>query len=42
VHKYAASKRGEVTAENVLVNIGLKARDLAEKPADFAADIPRR
>jgi len=35
-------KRGEVTTSDVRVNTGLRAQDLAAKPADFAPDLPRR
>jgi hypothetical protein len=32
-------KRGEVTTEDIRVNVGLRPQDLAAKPADFAPDI---
>jgi len=39
---HSGVKRGEVTTEAVHVNVGLRPRDLAAKPADFAPDISRR
>src|SRR5262249_7539354 len=42
VNYLSGMKRGEVVTESVQVNAGLRARDLAAKPADFAPDIPRR
>jgi len=42
VNYHSGVKRGEATTEAILVNVGLRARDLAEKPADFAPAIPRR
>jgi hypothetical protein len=35
-------KRGEVTTEDIRVNVGLRKQDLEAKPADFAPDIPSR
>src|SRR4029450_5530021 len=35
-------KRGEVTTEDIRVNVGLRLPDLVAKPADFAPDIPNR
>lgn len=42
VNYHSGVKRGEVTTEAILVNVGLRPRDLAAKPAGFAPDIPRR
>jgi hypothetical protein len=42
VSYHSGVKRGEVTTEAIRVNIGLRAQDLASKPADFAPDIPGR
>ena len=39
---HSGVKRGEVTTEDVRVNVGLLRQDLALKPADFAPDIPSR
>ena len=41
VNYHSGVKRGEVTSEAIHVNAGLRAQDLAAKPADFAPDIPR-
>ena len=42
VNYHSGVKRGEVTTEEVRVNTGLRAQDLAAKPVDFAPDLPRR
>jgi hypothetical protein len=42
VNFHSGVKRGEVTTEDVRVNVGLRPQDLALKPADFAPDIPSR
>ena len=42
VNYHSGVKRGEVTAETIHVNVGLRRQDLAAKPADFAPDIPHR
>jgi hypothetical protein len=42
VNYHSGVKRGEVTTEDIRVNIGLRPQDLAAKPADFAPDISRR
>lgn len=39
---HSGVKRGEATTADIRVNAGLRAADLAAKPADFAPDIPRR
>jgi len=41
VNYLSGLKRGEATTESIRVNAGLRAQDLAAKPADFAPDIPR-
>jgi hypothetical protein len=33
-------RRGEVTTEDIRINVGLKVRDLAAKPTNFAPDLP--
>jgi len=42
VNYHSGVNRGEVRTETIHVNAGLKPKDLATKPADFAPDIPRR
>lgn len=42
VKYHSGVKRGEVTTEDIHVNVGLRPQELAAKPADFAPDIPRR
>jgi len=42
INFHSGIKRGEVTTEDIRVNVGLRLQDLAAKPADFAPDIPRR
>jgi hypothetical protein len=42
VSYHSGVKRGEVTTEDIRVNIGLRPQDLAATPADFAPDLPRR
>lgn len=42
VSYHSGVKRGEVTTEDIRVNSGLSAKDLAAKPADFMPDIARR
>jgi hypothetical protein len=42
VNYHSGVKRGEVTTEDVRVNPGLRPKDLAAKPADFAPDLPPR
>ena len=42
VNYHSGVKRGEVTTEDIRLNAGLRAQDLAAKPADSAPDIPRR
>jgi hypothetical protein len=42
VNYHSGVKRGEVTTEDIRVNVGLRPQDLAAKPAGFAPDIPRR
>jgi len=39
---HSGVKRGEVITEMIRTNVGLRQEDLAQKPADFAPDIPRR
>jgi len=41
VNFHSGLKRGEVTTEDIRVNVGLRRQDLAAKPADFAPDITR-
>ena len=41
VKYHSGMKRGEVTTEALHVNVGLKAEQLAGKPADFAPVIER-
>jgi hypothetical protein len=41
VNYQSGVKRGEVTTGDIHVNAGLRAQDLAAKPADAAPDIPR-
>ena len=42
VNYLSGVKRGEVTTEDIRVNVGLLPQDLAAKPADFAPDLPGR
>ncbi len=42
VNYHSGVNRGEVTSEIIQVNAGLKPKELATKPADFAPEIPRR
>jgi hypothetical protein len=39
---HSGVKRGEVTTEDIRINIGLRPQQLAAKPADFAPDMSRR
>lgn len=41
VNYHNGVNRGEVTTETIRVNSGLRAQDLATKPADFSPDLPR-
>jgi hypothetical protein len=42
VNYLSGVKRGQVTSEDIRVNVGLRAQDLAAKPSNFAPEIPRR
>lgn len=42
VNYLSGVNRGEVTTADIRVNVGLRAQDLAAKPAGFAPDIPPR
>jgi hypothetical protein len=42
VNYLSGVKRGQVTSEDIRINVGLQAQDLAAKPPDFAPDIPQR
>jgi hypothetical protein len=42
VNFHSGLKRGEVTTTDLRINAGLRAADLAAKPADFAPDFRRR
>jgi hypothetical protein len=42
VNYLSGLKRGEVTTNDIHVNVGLRAEHLAAKPADFAPDLPIR
>jgi hypothetical protein len=42
VNYHSGVKRGEVTTEDIRINVGLRKQALAAKPADFAPDLPRR
>src|SRR6185295_4938702 len=41
VNYLSGVKRGAVTSEDIRVNVGLMAQELAAKPPDFAPDIPQ-
>jgi hypothetical protein len=42
INYHSGVKRGEVTTQDIRVNVGLRLQELAAKPADFAPDISRR
>ena len=42
VNYLSGVKRGEVTTDDIRINVGLRPPELAAKPSDFAPDIPNR
>jgi hypothetical protein len=42
VNYHSGVKRGDITTEDIRVNIGLRSEELAAKPADISPDTPRR